>query len=995
VISARSWEDINVNGSVVDALVNDTLLIFATAGSVHSYNAKTSLLQPLNISAGSEIQCFSRKNDTLYICRKDGYTTYSVSAQTSGFLQHPASIKTPDVIKTFFGDTILVAEYAADYGIYDPAVSEWLLSKKSSARAKQKKLTWDDNGLVMRYAPQFSSSLKGTAVIPFDFRNDSLYDTSWVKDTNYETGFPITFNDTTIKTVRDVWTDPRYPRLNLTLHNQLGPERYADVFFNNTNTSSLPAKGVYYRGANTDHLQWARLGTNSFDISQSHSLPSVKYEGAAAGIDSRKKLETRDRKIVRTVSGAGYITEETKLASLPYNRDNIYFVSIRDLEQIVPGSVMIWIDGEELDSNEYTIYYLTGQINFDRSIEIDPTSAITISYKTRDVPSKNKLDTIVQFIPEPNKARFAFANVSVSPADWISPGAGYVYLDPGSLHHLVNLALPMEFRNEKMFLKFEPDFTRSITDGVSAGAASLSGNIGNKLSLNADALLADSNFTTTDNLDRGYGNIKRSLDFAAQFDILRQIPVRYKQHNSLSAKGTDRYHKLSTGVQFENYPMCELFVSRNVLNAGRSLQAFLSDSSSLRNVYIDSLLQDTEGMDSTEIDQMIFDRYGNHLNLDSMVSVKTDTITDDSVNVQKNKLGIKLFERSSPALEKLLHVNRLGYEFSLTEYRAESDEAENDGNGRSWYFQTTVSPIKQIVFTGYGTYRNHNSGLLPYRESYPVLQFQTMNAPRGIDFDGSCEWIINRYTGFDSATINVSRRAGIIMRPGEWLKQLNWLSPRASISRTISSVDTVSDVDAEYYFKEGENTGATTLSRVLGVRVYPFAGFLFQNENTWGTSPASETFKTFNDLKINFDGNTMWQAQWTFNRSTTDSNSDSHDGFTHFHKAWTSWFKTKTGVSGSFKSEGSEHNTSITPSLSLSFSLRDFLFIKSLTSNNSAAMTFNRHNGAFEQDIDESLQFYIIAVVKPNISIVTNHSLKFESAKFEQYTGRLEVQLIF
>jgi len=122
VSAGRSWESVEADGVIVDAVLEDTVVYYATEKTVVSYKTPTAIRAPLNITGVTSIQGIAKKQDTLYIAQPNGFTTYSVSAKTSGFIQHSPRISEPSVSKVFFSGPLLVAHYPADIGSYDGRV---------------------------------------------------------------------------------------------------------------------------------------------------------------------------------------------------------------------------------------------------------------------------------------------------------------------------------------------------------------------------------------------------------------------------------------------------------------------------------------------------------------------------------------------------------------------------------------------------------------------------------------------------------------------------------------------------------------------------------------------------------------------------------------------------------------------------------------------------------------------------------------------------------
>ena len=74
-----------------------------------------------------------------------------------------------------------------------------------------------------------------------------------------------------------------------------------------------------------------------------------------------------------------------------------------------------------------------------------------------------------------------------------------------------------------------------------------------------NGLMPDSGFKTTDNLNRGYGDLKHDADFTAQYDIKKEIPVAYYQHDIASVGGIEKRYEVSAGSHFVGFPFLRPF----------------------------------------------------------------------------------------------------------------------------------------------------------------------------------------------------------------------------------------------------------------------------------------------------------------------------------------------------------------------------------------------------------------------------------------------------
>jgi hypothetical protein len=413
LISSQSWDVVKAPAPVVDMLSQDTTLYYLTASGMFKYATNASITQPQDIPDLSRVTSFTRLQDTLICAAGANFVKYDMRAKSSGAIQAPQNIEDFRVLKTIMLGTSLVVLCPRNIGVYNQTTQFWESVPIAAGGATVRRLRWDDdNGLKLTYAKGFSTQLKGS--IQKDYFIDSLIGRN-------DTSFLHFMNPTAIA--------------NLTLHTAFSKGRYLDVYFDNSDITQVPRKGIFLRGAAEDRIESARLGTNKVDISQSKTILPSQFEGLGGVVQSKSSLATRDRRIVKAQAGAGLLISKTVYKVIPYSQSGIYSVkggsgaADGPSEIIVPGSFKVTIDGEEIDTTNYNVGKSKGgmSIKFNRDDLLDPTSVITVSYQVRTAPDSG-LGT-VEMLPENHYGAMGYTSVAVSPKDWISPQAGFYYLE--------------------------------------------------------------------------------------------------------------------------------------------------------------------------------------------------------------------------------------------------------------------------------------------------------------------------------------------------------------------------------------------------------------------------------------------------------------------------------------------------------------------------------------------------------------------------------------
>jgi hypothetical protein len=958
LISSQSWDAVKAPSPVIDMLSQDSTLYYLTASGMFKYATAASVIQPQDIPDLSRVRSFTRQQDTLICATEANFIKYDMRSKSSGNIQAPQNIGDFRVLKTLMLGGSLVIICPQNIGVYNQSTQFWENVPITAGGAKLRRLQWnDDNGLKLTYAKGYSTQLKGS--IQKDYLIDSLKSD----------------NDTSFL----YFMSPR-PIANLTLHTVFPKGRYLDAYFDNSDITQVPKKGIFFRGASEDRLESARLGTNTVDISQSKTIPSAQYEGAGAVLQSKSSLSTRDRRIVKVQTGAGLLISKTINKVIPYSETGIYNVkdvtdaSSGPAEIIVPGSLTVNIDGEEIDTAKYNVVNSTGMLKFNRDDLLDPTSVITVSYQVRTVPDSGLGQ--VEMLPENHYGNMGYGSVTVSPTDWISPQAGFYYLKTDSFHTLINVAAPTEIRSssDRLFLKFNPEITYDASTNKKAEAFSLQSRFGKKLSVFTNGLFADSGFKTTDNLDRGYGSLKHDADFKIAYDIKKELPVSYYQRDISSQRGIERRYEFDAGSHFQGFPYCDLTLSRNQVEGSRS------DTISIMN--IDSAI--ATARDTTF----------------------TDSVVNDTLNRLKDKFRVRLYETSSPFVEAALHINRLKYDLSYTGFSSEKEGMAQKGYGSIFYANGSISPIQRLTLTINGTFLQNPEGSLYRSVSNPSVILQTIDAPPGVDLalrnDIFYRSLLDTDTAVSKAlsTVKVQRVGSLTLKPGTWTKSLAWISPILTLNQSISCNFSEQEPGIDAIVLTNRDILTQTFTRGIGANIFPNNDIIWRNDNQWTTADSSTKYYSFNDLKWWFTVRRFWQTRCEYDRDRPryEKGGISRDflrGLSQFTGTWNSWLQTTSGVSFSYMGTDTSQVTSMGPDISVTLIKQKWRFIRDLMNYHKLKLAWTNQHGRTEPQPAISYTLYLKVIFYPNISLTTNNTISFAKGAFTTLNGTISAALIF
>lgn len=973
ISSAFSWETTVTESVPSDYLDEDSVIYYVDASRIMKLTSSTNVIRPLDIPQTGEIKAFSKIADTLLIATQKRIIKYNINSESMDFIEYSEDLDASSIEKISFHDKFLIVIYESFIALYDFTNRSWQKSSRGEFKQKLKAVTWDDKGFIARYAPGYQSSLTGSFEEIFSlrmkgFRYDTLVHASRVDGR--------VVRDTTFDSTRIFgYSLPSLPLMNLNLRTTYPNDRNLDITFNNTSLSTVPNKGIYYQGNRDDRLNSIKIGSTSNSQFSSTTLPATQMEGGSVVIESKKRTEKRDRKILRIAAGSGLITTKTQWRTLPFRSDGTYYLINKtksivdslgldeddldpdiydisnsdtlnaDTTRIVPGSVRVWIDGEPLDSTEYTFYSLTGKLQFSSDAPIDAVSIITIQYKIQIIPDGGINE--VELLPEHNFGLMHFGSVTLSPNDWISARVGITGLDSdtigssSSLSPIINASIPLEIRKDKLLLKFNPEYSFNTETGAKAGSASLQSRFGEKTGLVFNGMFADNNYITTDTLSYGYGPIRNQYDFQLSHDIKNEIPLSYYQHRRFAENGIESRFSAQAGAHFPGFPFLDLSLSRS------SIEHFSTPDS-----------------EKTAFDSLF------------------DT---------KDKMRIRLYETSSRVLEKLTHAKKISYDLSHSEYRYES-EGKSWRNGRMSTAEITLSPIQPITLSGNLLYQGGiDIDSMPSSILRPRLELQSINAPKGIDLNATYYLNYGKYSSEDSSTDTITRSINVIIKPGMWSPALRWFSPRAAVSQDIYSAFNVAGPNF-WEILTGSNGISSTysLQRSFGFNIFPTDEILLRNNNEFSKIDTSNIFKTTNDIQIWLNSRNFWQAIWNYS-----SKNQVHNGSIIYDRTWASWLRTSPGMAINNINDSTGNKLDLTPSLKLNLNCQNFWIVKYFSTSHDFKLIWTRLNDKFNSTPNIAYSITLSILLHPNIQINNYEILAFKQSKISDFQSRTSLVMNF
>jgi hypothetical protein len=976
--SSFSWENINTSQPVCDYIDEDSVVYYCAGKNVYKMNSENGSIRPFDIPGIDTVYAVEKLSDTILVATGKRLIKYDTKSLGMDFIEYFPDMNASELEKVVVQGSFVVLVYKSSFAIYDKENRGWQIIQRSSLKKDIKRFSWDNDGLTTRYAPGYQSVLRGSLQDGVVFKYEGYtYDTiTKIRMIDGEPKKVITKIDSA-QTLS--YTIPKLPLMNLSLHTSDPNDRTLDAFINNTSLSTPTEKGIFYKGNRDDRLNNIKLGKTSNDQLSSVTLPQVQLEGVSAGVESKKRVEGRDRKIIKVAAGSGFITSRTEWRTLPYRSSGNYYLMKKkkssadtssldtssaveadttekdtskvnsDTLQIIPGSVRVWVDGVMLDSTYYTFYSPTSKLQFTTNAPVDPASAITIQYKIQTIPEKGIDD--VEFIPTHDFGVLNFGSVTVSPKDWISARLGFSGISRDSsvypsgvrtVSPIVNLSTPIEFRKEKpnLFLKLNPEYSYNTTTGKQAGSASLQSRLGSRTGIILNGMFADDGYFTTDTLTYGYGAVRQQYDATVSYDVKTELPVKYYQHYRYAENGTESRYSASAGAHFQGFPFLDVTLSR------------------------------------TSVD---------HHPVNDSVPTAFDSLWNT-----KDKLHLRLYETSSKLLEQLTHIKRISYNIAHSEYRRTFEDDEWLA-GRMTTAEFTVAPTNQVIFTGNLYFRNDENVLgLPSSVGRPSLELQTIDAPRGVDFHALYYINYGKYKQGDTCTDTINRTIDIILKPGMWHPAFKWFSPRFGISNNLAC--RFGSAQPGFGNVVVGNSGETVknVRKEVGVNIFPSDAILIRNKNEFINIDTNEVFQTTNDIQIWLGSKNFWQGIWNY--STKD---EQYTLNLNYDRVWTPWLRTSPGFNAEHVNDSLGSKLKYGPSLKINLNFMNFGFLKLLTNSNDLRVDWEKRNETVKTPPGLTYSFNLTIVMLPNMQINNYEAISYKEGILADFQSRSSLIINF
>lgn len=970
-----SWDKTKFSQTIVDLFDEDSVLYVSTGSGVMKLTTATGVARRLDISGINEVKALTKNSDTLVIATPDRIIKYDTRNTGIDFIEYPEGLKFTDLEKLSVQGAFVIAVSKTGISFYDSDNRAWQTVTLAGLKPKVKRFSWDDEGFKVKYSPGYQSVLTGSVedIVNIKFKGYE-YDTVYKKN-----GIDITKHSlmglsstSPIMKATGLDTIKGLPLINLNYRTTDPHDRSLELFFNNTSKTTVPSKGVQYRGNRDDRINHIKIGNTSNDQLSSMSLPSTQIEGGSVVIESRKRVEDRDRKVVRIAAGSGYMKTRKVWRMLPFRPDGIYYLKERkrtsafdskddsrldemetddsdtiskDTTRIIPGSVKVWIDGELFDSTQYTFYSEIGKLQFVSTAPVDPVSSIAIQYEVQTVPDGRISD--VEFIPDHNFGLLHYGALTVSPHEYISARLGFTGMDSDAHYttgtmdqQIISLSTPLEIRKQNLMLKFTPDISYNSRTGARAGSATLQSRFGKKAGFVFNGLAMDNDFVSTDTITYGYGAIQNQYDFTMSYDITQDFPVSYYQHRREATEGTESRYAAKTGVHIPGYPYLDVTLSRNEIKH----------------------------------------------------KTGTDTVrtTFDSLFSTKDKAHFRLYETSSRYLEKLTRMRKVGYEISHSEYRTESGD-KNWINGRMSTAEVTLSPIQPVSILGNLIYRSGiDADEMPSTILRPGLEVQTTDAPKGVDLIASYYFQYNRYSIVDSSTDTITRALDLILKPGQWFSAFKWFSPRASFSQNVCAEFEVMRPSLIDLITAKNSNKTTATNAGVGIHIFPINEILYRNFNEWSKTTMQTFFSTENDLQIWSGGKNYWQVIWNYT-----SDKEYHYGNVAYDRIIFPWLRTKPRFTASYITDSLGTKFDFGPAFSVNLNFSDVKFVRSLFNSHDFKVAWTKRNKNEPSAPLIGYTFNLSAVILPNIQISNFETVSFNKHQLFDFQSRINLIVNF
>ncbi|MBD3345708.1 MAG: hypothetical protein GF401_11665 [Chitinivibrionales bacterium] len=740
---------------------------------------------------------------------------------------------------------------------------------------------------------------------------------------------------------------------DLTLHTELRGNRYMDLFFDNSRRNRKTRRGLSYRGNRTDNIETVEAGTGDTRRLSSELIPLTRYEGGGMAVQSRKRLADRDLPVITGAAGGGFAVSRVSWTTMEYSSSGIYLLKEdTDTVMIVPGSVRIWVDGEELDKGAFQFIAETGTISMQRTARdiIDPASVILISYETETIPDGDIEQP--ELIPRNHFGTTAYAVGEVAPSEWVRLRSSYLARDDTALTHTVNFGAPIEYRlkKNKSVFKFHPEGAWNSLNGAGAGHVSSRNRIGGRLGLSFDAFLVDTAYESTRPMEKGFGLLENAVNAAAAFDFTPDITAGYSVNSINSSGGTRHRHALTGHIHVPGLPFFDVTAARYTIDARDKTDSLASS-----------------GFSDTTADSM------------------------KNIDMLKDKVRLTVYEAQSDFVSRFLRIQKFKYSLSYNHFQGANrlTREKSAGHGVSGYGTATIT--NSVALTGEGAYRIYPGTSLLSREWTPSLQLSTFNAPPGCDLNGRYTLEFRRFRN-SADTLRIEREIIAILKPGAWFPPLGRLSPRTGIRESARLIPAPQDNVADDMVML-THADYRTLSPFFGFYLFPFDGFTITNMNTWTFSDTADFFSTENEVQWSMGPAGLMKTVWDYFLINNDT--EQHEGFIRYDRSWLPWLRTNMDVKGMYTTKDSGSTGNVGPRIKMYVRKRDLFLLKAVNTEMSYAPLWHYGGGSFEPHADHSIAYYLRLHIVPNIHFDTRHTINWIKGSFGDYESVFRMSIYF
>jgi hypothetical protein len=692
--------------------------------------------------------------------------------------------------------------------------------------------------------------------------------------------------------------------------------RTLDIMLDNT-PGTTQDKSVYYKGIDGDILNRASYGVQGMGMSDGQLNSGVLSKGANVAAGSRAKAGNSDRSFISGTAGSGYILSKTEWRSFPYSPSGVYVLYVDGNRDIAASSVRMYVDGAALSGADYAYDPASRSVRLRRRDKTDPTSVIQVSFSLTVVQDGVDLS---KFEPAEHFGRYSFVEGSISPRSWLSARAGILSTGGDTAGPVILAAAPVEWRdnNANRSLQFIPEAAYDSRMGTHAAGVTL-GARENRAFGSYKGYWAARDFSGIDR--RGFENSRvgeeHDIDFG--YDLRDDLRLGWRQ--------------LHRDMDFGSHTQFEMYSN-----------------------YTGALMPDVE------------------LALSSRI---TD-LESDAGSRRKETMYLRLSDVASTYLTQMSRIHNVGYDFSLTEYRTNSDE-----NGRVVYGWASVSPISKLTFTGSGIYRANPSGYDRRREINPTLTVNTHGLPAGVDAAAGYMLYVAGLSDNGEIVATAQNVSGYVY-PGEYIKQLEKFALYLEYSNYMESHSPAGMPAAKLFFLSDERTYYMQTHEAAGLIFFPTESLLMStyNDRTSETGALTQ-YRTFERVKM-----------WLENGGGVEGNVEIVSrpqflyviGSSMYEHCWNEDFMTGAGVFGVRNLENGYVSIYGGPQLKAVFTKELGSVVKAIENSHRVQVTVNR-NDMSKPDINYLL--YLRMKMSPNISLVGELQAALLELRYRYATGSL------